>query len=84
MVDDPAKNGALAERLGLEFPVLSDPELSTIRAWGVEHEGKDIALPATLVVDRSGKIAWAYVGDNPRDRPVLDTVISVLEALEGR
>jgi peroxiredoxin len=82
VVDNPATNAALVKRLGLEFAVLSDPELATIRAWGVEHEGKDIALPATLVVDRSGMIAWAYVGDNVGDRPVLDTVLEVLTALE--
>ncbi|PRQ08179.1 AhpC/TSA family protein [Enhygromyxa salina] len=82
VVDDPATNAALIERLNLDFTILSDADLATIRAWGVEHEGKDIALPATLVVDRSGKIAWAYVGDNPRYRPVVDTVLEVLTALE--
>lgn len=80
-VDDVATNAALTAKLGLSFPILADPELATIRAWGVEHQGEGIALPATLVVDRQGRIAWAYVGDAPGDRPLVEQVEAVLDAL---
>lgn len=72
-------NAALAKRLGVTFPILSDPDLATIRAYGVEHVGKDIALPATVVVGADGKVRWAYVGDRPADRPLLPDVLRVLE-----
>jgi len=72
-------NAALAKRLGVTFPILSDADLSTIRAYGVEHVGKDIALPATVVVNTDGTVRWVYVGDWPADRPLLPDVLRVLE-----
>ncbi len=80
VVDSPQDNAALAERLGVKFPILSDPDLSTVRAYGVEHVGKDISLPATIVVGKDGRVLWAYVGDRPVDRPVLPDVLAALDA----
>jgi len=80
IVSDTAQtNAALAKRLGVTFPILSDVELSTIRAYGVEHVGKDIALPATVVVNTDGTVRWVYVGDRPADRPLVPDVLRVLE-----
>ncbi len=79
VTDDSDTNAALAERLGVTFPILSDPDLTTIRAYGVEHVGKDIARPATVVVGEDGTVLWAYVGDRPADRPLLPDVLRVLE-----
>ncbi len=80
MVDDTQTNAALAARLGVSFPVLSDPALKTIRAYGVEDVGKDIALPATVIVNADGTVRWVYVGDRPADRPLLPDVLRVLDA----
>lgn len=79
MVDAPEANATLAKKLGVTFPILSDASLATIRAYGLEDQGKDIALPATVVVGRDGKVQWAYVGDRPTDRPVLPDVLRVLD-----
>lgn len=79
-MDAPQTNAALAERVGTEFPLLSDPKLETIRAYGVEHEGKDISRPATIVVAQDGTVLWSYVGDRPSDRPLLPDVLRVLDA----
>lgn len=81
VTDSTESNAALAERLGVEFPLLSDADLSTIRAYGVEHVGKDISLPATIVVNADGTVRWAYVGDRPADRPLLPDVLRVLEGV---
>ncbi|MBV1858836.1 MAG: redoxin domain-containing protein [Nannocystaceae bacterium] len=80
VVDTTETNDALAKRLGVTFPILSDADLSTVRAYGVEHVGKDIALPATVVVNVDGTVRWVYVGDRPADRPLLPDVLRVLEA----
>jgi len=82
-VDSTSDNAALAEREGVKFPLLSDADLKTIRAYGVEHVGKDISLPATVIVDKGGTVVWVYVGDRQTDRPVLPDVLAVLEMLEG-
>ncbi len=79
VVDTPDTNAALATRVGAEFSLLSDPKLETIRAYGVEHEGKDISRPATIVVGSDGTVLWSYVGDRPSDRPLLPDVLKVLD-----
>jgi peroxiredoxin len=81
VADTPADNAALSDRLGVEFPILADVSLAAIRAYGVEHEGKDIARPATVIVDATGSVRWVYVGDRPADRPLLPDVLRVLDSL---
>lgn len=79
VVDDGPTNAKLAKRLGVGFPILSDADLSATKAYGIEDAGKDIALPATFVIDRSGKLRWLYVGDNPRDRPIVSSILDALD-----
>lgn len=83
MVDDAATNGKLATRLGVEFPILTDSDLSATKAYGIEDVGKDMALPATFVIDTTGKVRWLYVGDNPRDRPIVSAVLSALDEAQS-
>lgn len=78
MVDGTDTNAALSRKLGLSFPILSDPRLEATRAFGVEDVGKDIALPATVVVGADGNVLWIYVGDRPADRPLIPDVLRVL------
>jgi peroxiredoxin len=52
--------------------LLTDPDAKLIRAVGAENEGHWaglIAAPITYVVDRDGKIRWAYVSASAADRP---------------
>ena len=52
--------------------LLTDPDAKLIRAVGAENEGHWaglIAAPITYVVDRAGKVHWAYVSVSASDRP---------------
>ena len=52
--------------------LLIDPDAKLIRAVGAENEGHWaglIAAPITYVVDRAGKVRWAYVSASAADRP---------------
>lgn len=80
-VDDPADSRALAERLSLPFPILSDPDARVIAAYGVQMQGQVMAVPATFVVRPDRTIAWRYVGDAVPDRPPLDVVEREVERL---
>lgn len=80
-VDDPADSQALADKLGLPFPLLSDPEARVIAAYGVLRKGQPLAVPATFVVRPDRTIAWQYVGDAVPDRPPLDVVRHEVERL---
>lgn len=66
--------------MGSAVPLLADPGLDVVRAYGVEDVGAGIALPATVVVNQDGTVRWIYVGDRPIDRPLIP---DVLQALDG-
>ena len=66
--------------MGSAVPLLADPGLDVVRAYGVEDVGSGIALPATVVVNQDGTVRWIYVGDRPIDRPLIP---DVLQALDG-
>jgi peroxiredoxin len=42
----------------VNFPLLSDPAASVIRAFGVAMKGEHMAVPAVYVVAGDGTIAW--------------------------
>lgn len=78
-----ARAEAAAARL--PFAVLSDPDLTVIDRYGLRHEdkaeGKTIARPTTLVLDRGGVVRYAHIGQHPRDRPTLSALLLGLESL---
>jgi thioredoxin-dependent peroxiredoxin len=66
--DSPAKLAKFVQRDGLNFPLLSDPERSTLQAYGAYGEkmmyGKKSVgvIRSTFVVGSDGKIERAYYG----------------------
>ncbi len=59
-VDADAKSAAaMAARLGVTFPVLHDRDKRVSRLYGVD------TMPATLIVDRSGKVRHVHRGYQP-------------------
>lgn len=71
-VDSVAENADVAERMGITFPILSDPELKAIDAFGLRHVdggfGKDIARPAVFLFDGNGALMWKSLTDTWRVR----------------
>src|SRR5262249_4162619 len=51
---------ALAEQLGLRFPLLCDPGREVVAAWGLfsREEKGGIAYPATFVLDRDRTVRF--------------------------
>jgi peroxiredoxin len=86
VVDPPETNAQLARDAGLEYPILSDPDLRTIDAYGLRHagggpDGHDIAHPATVLVDGSGVVRWTSVTWNVRVRPIASDVLAAVDTL---
>ena len=52
---------------GLNFKLLADPELKTIKQYGsaMEHNGTKMAARNTFLINPEGKIARVYTGVNP-------------------
>jgi peroxiredoxin len=76
--DDASDSRALRERLGLNFPLLSDPDVTVATAYGVAMKRQDIAIPAIFLVMPNREVFWKYVGENPSDRPAEDVVFEQL------
>jgi peroxiredoxin len=68
----------MVEKLLLPFSLLSDPDGDVIRRYGVWDEEGQIARPAIFVVDRTGVIRYAYVGDDFADRPGDEPMLEAL------
>ena len=65
----------------LPFPVLLDVELKGVDAFGIRG---DLAKPSTYVIDREGKVRYAFVGDQAHERPDVDTILAELRRAGGR
>jgi peroxiredoxin len=83
-VDSGEDAARVVEKLGLDFPVLSDPDAAAIRAFGVLHSaggmgGVDIARPATFLIGPDGTVRWRQLTDNWRIRVRPEHVLGALE-----
>ncbi len=54
--DDAAKATALAQSLGLRFPVLFDTDKTVTRQWDLG------AMPSTVLIDRNGRVRHIHRG----------------------
>ena len=54
--DDAETNRKFAESLGVDFPILSDPDKGTAAAYGVLHESGNFSMRWTFYIDREGII----------------------------
>lgn len=77
-MDKQEDSAALAERLGITFPILIDDALAVTRSYQLVEEGKDIALPATFVLDREGVVVLRKIGENVMDRPKVEEVLAAV------
>ena len=70
-------------KLMLPFPLLSDPRGDLSKRYGLWNEEEGVAIPAILVVDRSGEIRHLYEGADFADRPPDETVFEALDGVNG-
>lgn len=86
-VDSIEQNAKLIEDLELDFPILSDSDLTAIDLYDVRHEQgntfaeQDIARPAVFVLDREGIVRWRELTDNYRVRVRPETILNQLAAI---
>ena len=79
-MDPLERSKALAEKLGVKFPLLSDPKREAIRAYGVEDQENGIAWPAIFIVGRDGKVRWRSLAETYKVRPTSEVVLEALDA----
>jgi peroxiredoxin len=81
-VDSPFVNQKFAEDCKAPFPILSDFNKEAIAAYGVLREDliglKGVSNRAAFVIDRDGKVTYAWVTQNPHDMPPFDEIKGAL------
>lgn len=61
-VDPPDVTIPWATKKGFSFPMVSDPKLEVIRAWGLENEEVgDLAYHAVYLIDVDGTVLYRKV-----------------------
>lgn len=83
-VDSPFALNEFRDKLGLEFGLLSDANHELIEAFDVttsfEQYGiEKLADRAVFVIDETGTITYAWVGDNPGLEPDYEEVLAAAE-----
>lgn len=74
-----ARSGGQVERV--PFPIVLDEDLSATRFFQIESK---LAHPSTYVIDKAGKVRFAYVGeDMSPDRPSVNALLRELAETEG-
>ena len=70
----------------IALPFLLDEDRSVTKAYGLHHRlGTDainIAHPATLVIEKSGRVRFIYRGKGQTDRIPVEAVIEVVKKLK--
>ena len=79
-LDPPDRSGALAQELGITFPLVS-ADSATFEEWGALQPAGGGAIPATYIVDASGVIRFRHVGRNTSDRATDPDILTVLQTM---
>ena len=66
-VDSPWANAAFTEKLGVQFPILSDAKRDISRAYGVFDEQNIIARRTTFVINREGIVQQVFMAQEALD-----------------
>ena len=91
-VDGPENLQKMVDRISEEdgvapsFPLLSDPDHAVIDRYGLfnaeDPRGREIAHPATYVIDTNGVVRWKMVEVDYRIRPTNEDVLRELAGLQ--
>ncbi|MBA3458208.1 MAG: peroxiredoxin family protein [Deltaproteobacteria bacterium] len=74
-IDEVAAGRAMTDKLGLGFPIVSDPKADAIRAFGVFDEDTEIAWPSIFIVGKDGTIVKRWLADTYSQRVATDDVL---------
>jgi hypothetical protein len=83
-VDSPGRHAAMVEKLGVPFPMLSDPDRSAvIEPWGLADpaDERGLARPAMVLVDDLGDEQFRFVSRDFADRLPEDDALEAVRTL---
>jgi len=63
---------------GVPFPILQDVDLKAAKALRIAD---NLVKPSTYIIDKQGKIRYAYVGTSTADRPPIAVLLAKLDEI---
>jgi peroxiredoxin len=86
-VDSAEDSRPLRQRLGIQYPFLSDPRRSVIDLLEIRYRrlnpsGGDIAIPTLILADRDGIIHWIHQTEDYRVRARPEEILGILDRRE--
>jgi peroxiredoxin len=87
-VNDPFSNKGFAEKNRLQFPILSDYNRETIRAYGIESldfsglKGYSVAKRSIFILDKQGIVRYAWISEDPTVEPNYEELERALEKID--
>lgn len=83
-IDSPFVVQKFKESEGMPFPLLSDFNKEVAGSYGALHEDlmglKGVTKRAAFVIDRSGKISYAWVSEDPGKQVEFDEILAAVQA----
>lgn len=85
--DIPFSNAAFAKQNNIDFPLLSDYTLSTIKEYGLEFPNfaglaeLTRSHRAVIVLDKQGAVQYIQITDNPGVEPDYDALLNAVKTL---
>jgi peroxiredoxin len=85
---DLAKKIEVDKRGPVGFSMLSDPQSNTIDRYGLRDPSyakekiNGVPRPSVFVLDQRGRVRWAKVETDYRERPTVEEVAAALDAVE--
>jgi hypothetical protein len=83
-IDSPGRHAAMIEKLNLPYPMLSDPDRDlAIAPYDLKNtsDPRNLAIPATIVIDPSGDEALRLVSRDFADRPFENQALELIRRL---
>ena len=72
----------MADEYGIEFPLLSDPELSLAKRYaGVSTDG--FPFPTILVLKPNGTVYFRKIGEAKDDRVYAPELLAIVDRMTG-
>lgn len=69
---------AETKNLNIPFKILLDTDAKVVNELGISS---DLAKPSTFLIDKQGKVRYAYVGRSTGDRPSIFAILQELDQL---
>lgn len=83
MSPDPStKLAAFSAKEGITYPLLSDPDLEVITAWGlINPASPKVPHPTAVIVDADGVIRYIRQDVDYKNRPSVEDLLGALDGI---